>query len=90
VGPPHLDLEAINRRLNQDDATEEGAEAITLLVAMDRTEFEAVERASTTTGNDYWLGLPNLNRSAAITVIISEIPTAILQRKERLAADSRG
>jgi hypothetical protein len=60
--PPHLDLEAINRSLNQDDATEEGAEAIALLVALDRTEFEAVERASTTTGIDYWLGYKdNLN-----------------------------
>jgi len=29
---------------------------------MDRTEFEAVERASTTTGIDYWLGYKdNLN-----------------------------
>jgi hypothetical protein len=54
--PKHLDLEAINRSLNQDDATEEGAEAIALLVAMDRTDFDAVERAATTTGIDYWLG----------------------------------
>ena len=60
--PQHLDLEAIKRSFNQDDAVEEGAEAIALLVAMDRTEFEAVERATTTTGIDYWLGYKdNLN-----------------------------
>jgi len=54
--PKKLDLEAIKRSLNQDDATEEGAEAIALLVAVDRTEYTAVERASTSTGIDYWLG----------------------------------
>jgi hypothetical protein len=60
--PSKLDLEAIGRSLNQDDATEEGAEAIALLVAVDRTEYTAVERASTSTGIDYWLGYKdNLN-----------------------------
>lgn len=54
--PEELDLEAINRSFNRDDATEEGAEAIALLIALDRTEFTAVERASTATGIDYWLG----------------------------------
>src|SRR5262245_42519432 len=54
--PTELDIEAIKRSLNQDDAIEEGAEAIALLLAVDRTEFTAVERASTSTGIDYWLG----------------------------------
>jgi hypothetical protein len=54
--PTNLDMEAINRSINQDDATEEGAEAVALLVAIERTDFTAVERASTTTGIDYWLG----------------------------------
>ena len=60
--PKQLDFEAINRSVNQDDATEEGAEAIALLVAVDRTDFTAVERATTSTGIDYWLGYKdNLN-----------------------------
>jgi hypothetical protein len=54
--PTSLDLEALNRSFNQDDAVEEGAEAVALLVAIDRTDFTAVERASTSTGIDYWLG----------------------------------
>jgi hypothetical protein len=54
--PADLDLEAINHSYNQDDAIEEGAEAVALLVAIERTDFTAVERASTGTGIDYWLG----------------------------------
>ncbi len=51
-----IDLEAIRWSFNQDDATEDGAEAIALLLAIDRTEYTAVQRAVTTTGIDYWLG----------------------------------
>lgn len=54
--PSKLDLEAINRSYNQDDAIEEGAEAVALLLSIAKTEFTAVERASTSTGIDYWLG----------------------------------
>lgn len=60
--PSKLDLEKINRSFNKDDAIEEGAEAIALLIAVDKTEFNGVERASTSTGIDYWLGhKDNLN-----------------------------
>ena len=52
----HIDTEAINRTYNQDDAIEDGAEAIALLLSIHRTEYTAVERATTTTGIDYWLG----------------------------------
>lgn len=51
-----IDDEAINRSYNKDDALEDGAEAIAFLVSIDRTAFNAVERAITTTGIDYWLG----------------------------------
>jgi len=51
-----IDLAATQRSFNQDDATEAGAEAIALLLAIDRTEYTAVQRAVTTTGIDYWLG----------------------------------
>jgi hypothetical protein len=54
-----IDREAIGRSYNQDDATEDGAEAIALLLSIERTEYTAVERASTTTGIDYWLGHKN-------------------------------
>jgi hypothetical protein len=57
--PSRIDIEAINRSYNQDDAVEEGAEAVALLVSIAKTEFNAVERASTTTGIDYWLGHKN-------------------------------
>jgi hypothetical protein len=57
-----IDEEAINRSYNQDDATEDGAEAIALLLSIHRTEYTAVERSTTTTGIDYWLGYKdNLN-----------------------------
>ena len=49
-----IDLEATRRSFNQDDATEDGAEAIALLLSIDRTDYTAVQRAVTTTGIDYW------------------------------------
>ena len=57
-----VDVPAINISYNQDDATQYGAEAIALLVAIERTEYTAVVRAMTGTGIDYWLGYKdNLN-----------------------------
>ncbi len=52
----NLDLDALSRSYNQDDATEFGAEAIAILLCIERTSYDAVERSSTTTGIDYWLG----------------------------------
>jgi hypothetical protein len=57
-----IDSELINRSYNQDDAAEDGAEAIALLLSILRTNYTAVQRASTSTGIDYWLGYKdNLN-----------------------------
>lgn len=56
-----VDIEAIGRSYNQDDAIEDGAEAVALLLSMERTKYTAVERASTKTGIDYWLGFRNRN-----------------------------
>ena len=54
-----LDAEAITRSYNPDDAAEFGAEAIALLISVERTEYDAVERSIKTTGIDYWLGFKN-------------------------------
>jgi hypothetical protein len=54
-----IDVDAIQRSYNQDDAIEDGAEAIALLLSIERTTYTAVERASTKTGIDYWLGFKN-------------------------------
>ena len=51
-----IDLEAVQRSFNQNDATEDGAEAVALLLLIARTEYTAVHRAGETTGIDYWLG----------------------------------
>jgi hypothetical protein len=51
-----IDEEALSRSYNDDDAIEAGAEAIAFLISIARTPFNAVERATTTTGIDYWLG----------------------------------
>jgi hypothetical protein len=55
----HIDVEALNRGYNQDDAAEFGAEAIAILLSMVRTEYDTIERSSTATGIDYWLGFKN-------------------------------
>lgn len=54
-----VNVEAIRRSYNQDDAIEDGAEAIALLLSIERTTYTSVERASTKTGIDYWLGFRN-------------------------------
>lgn len=51
-----VDMEATKRSFNQADATEDGAEAIGILLSIERTDYTAIERATTTTGIDYWLG----------------------------------
>ncbi len=56
-----LDAEAVRRSYNQDDATEYGAEALALLLAIQRTEYDAVERSVTSSGIDYWLGFKDGN-----------------------------
>jgi hypothetical protein len=51
-----LGVEALKRSYNKDDATEFGAEAVALLLSLERTGYDAVERSVTGTGIDYWLG----------------------------------
>ena len=41
---------------NSDDAVEFGAEAVSLLLIKEETEFTAIERSVQGTGIDYWLG----------------------------------
>jgi hypothetical protein len=54
-----IEAEALKRSYNQDDAKEFGAEAVALLLSIERTGYDAVERSSTGTGIDYWLGFKN-------------------------------
>jgi len=56
-----IDLDAVMRSYNQNDATEYGAEAIAILISMDRTQYNLIYRAITSTGIDYWLGFRNNN-----------------------------
>lgn len=51
-----FDTEELNRSYNEDDAVEHGAEAIALLLSSKVTCYDAVQRATRTTGIDYWLG----------------------------------
>jgi len=52
----NINIAAIRRSYNQDDATQFGAEAVALLISIKITEFDAVERSMTKSGIDYWLG----------------------------------
>jgi hypothetical protein len=56
-----LDAEVLKRSYNKDDATQFGAEAVALLLSVEHTEYDAVERAMTGTGIDYWLGHKDRN-----------------------------
>jgi hypothetical protein len=51
-----IDVEALDRAYNQDDAPEHGAEAIALLLVREKTNYTAIRRSITSTGIDYWLG----------------------------------
>lgn len=78
-----LDEEAVRRSYNRDDATEYGAEAVALLISIDRTPYDAIERAITTKGIDYWLGFKNrkpnepFHRAGRLEIsgIMTETPT---------------
>jgi len=51
-----VDLDGILGAYNDDDAVEYGAEALSLLIIREKTDYTAIERAVQTTGIDYWLG----------------------------------
>jgi hypothetical protein len=73
----NLDIAAIRRSYNEDDAIEAGAEAIAILVAVKRSGFTSVHRACRPNGIDYWLGHmgenPNLPFQRAWRLEISGI-----------------
>src|SRR6266498_1250705 len=56
-----IDMEAVRRSYNRDDAIGDGAEAMAFLISVERTFYTAVERAVTRTGIDYWLGFKERN-----------------------------
>jgi len=61
-----IDISALNITYDQTRATEDGAEAIALLLSIHRTSYTAVQRAIKGTGIDYWLGYKdNLNNPFA-------------------------
>lgn len=86
-----IDQDAIMRSYNQNDATEYGAEAIAILMSLDRTEYNSVNRAITSTGIDYWLGYRNKNpnnpfeKSARLEIsgIITETSSNSVDRRLR-------
>ena len=59
----NVDIDAINRAYNKDDAIEYGAEAITLLLICEETDYTAIRRAVTGTGIDYWLGYKHKDKT---------------------------
>jgi hypothetical protein len=54
----------ILKAYNIDDAVEYGAEALSLLLIRETTEFTAIERAARPSGIDYWLGHKNQNSNS--------------------------
>ena len=51
-----FDLETLLRSYNMDDAVEFGAEALSLLLVREKTNYTAIKRAVRPSGIDYWLG----------------------------------
>jgi hypothetical protein len=86
-----IDHQALLRSYNRDDATQFGAEALALLISINRTEYDAIERAITTTGVDYWLGFKNRNPNEPfhragrleISGIMTETPTNTVKARLR-------
>jgi hypothetical protein len=86
-----LDEEAVRRSYNRDDATEYGAEAVALLISIDRTPYDAIERAITTKGIDYWLGFKNrkpnepFHRAGRLEIsgIMTETPSNTVRERVR-------
>lgn len=48
-----------NSWMNQDEATEHGAECIAVLLALNLTDYTVIQRSKKYNGFDYWLGKKN-------------------------------
>ena len=79
-----IEIEALYRAYNKDDAPEQGAEAIAFLLIREKTNYTAIHRAVTRTGIDYWLGFKEVVNGQIFTLrsgrlevsgILQESPT---------------
>lgn len=57
------DLHKLSLSYNDNDGIESGAEALSLLLVRECTEYTAIRRAATGTGIDYWLGKKCRNKN---------------------------
>lgn len=63
-----VDIDGINRAYNLDDAVEYGAEALSLLLIRERTDFTAIRRAVRPSGIDYWLGYKSKDKTSLFSM----------------------
>ena len=63
-----VDLDGILRAYNEDDAVEFGAEALSLLIIREKTEYTAIQRAVRPSGIDYWLGYKNDKKNSLFSM----------------------
>ena len=65
---PDIDVDGILRAYNLDDAVEFGAEALSLLLIKEKTDFTAIRRAARPSGIDYWLGYKNEDKTSLFSI----------------------
>ena len=63
-----VDIDGIFRAYNIDDAVEYGAEALSLLLIRERTDFTAIRRAVQPEGIDYWLGYKEKDKTSLFSM----------------------
>lgn len=63
-----IDIKDIFRAYNSDDAVEFGAEALSLLLIREKSDFTAIERAAQPLGIDYWLGYKEEDKTSLFSM----------------------
>lgn len=78
-----VDIDAINRAYNREDAVELGTVAIALLLVREKTEYSAIRRSVTSTGIDYWLASANDEKDQIFSHESARLEVSGILRKSR-------
>ena len=77
-----VDIEGIFRAYNIYDAVEYGAEALSLLLIREKTDFTAIRRAVQPSGIDYWLGFKKEDKTSLFSMADARLEISGILREK--------
>ena len=77
-----IDIDGILRAYNIDDAVEFGAEALSLLLIREKTDFTAIQRAARPSGIDYWLGYKKEDNNSLFSIADARLEISGILREK--------